>query len=47
MQSQVAWVLDRDRFAKSELAAAFPGQGVATLDRLLADLGRMALLEPV
>ena len=24
MQSQVAWVLDRDRFAKSELAAAFP-----------------------
>ena len=46
MQSQVAWVLDRDRFARSELAAAFPEQGVATLDRLLADLGRMALLEP-
>jgi hypothetical protein len=46
MQPQVAWVLDRERFAKSELAAAFPGEGAAKLDKLLSDLSRMALVEP-
>ena len=46
MQPQVAWVLDREQFAKSELAAAFPGEGAAKLDKLLSDLSRMALVEP-
>ena len=46
MQPQLAWVLERDRFAKSELASAFPGEGADKLDRLIADLSRMALLEP-
>jgi hypothetical protein len=46
MQPQLAWVLDRDRFAKSELAAAFPGYGAEKFDRLIVDLSRMALLEP-
>ena len=45
MQRQVAWVLSRERFAKRELAAAFPGESPAKLDRLLVDLGRMALVE--
>jgi ribosomal protein L16 Arg81 hydroxylase len=43
---QVAWVLDRDGFVKGELAAAFPDAGQATLDKLLGDLHRMALVEP-
>ena len=46
MQPQLAWVLERDRFAKSELASAFPDEGPDKLDRLIADLSRMALLEP-
>jgi bifunctional lysine-specific demethylase and histidyl-hydroxylase MINA len=46
IQPQVKWILDRERFAKGELAAAFPGEGPANLDRLLADLNRMALVEP-
>lgn len=46
MQPQVAWVLERDLFAKSEFAAAFPAEGAAKLDRVVADLSRMALLEP-
>ncbi|MGD9507706.1 MAG: cupin domain-containing protein [Geminicoccaceae bacterium] len=46
MQPQVAWVLDRDRFAKSELVSAFPAEGADKLDRLIGDLSRMALLEP-
>ena len=46
MQPQLAWVLERDRFVKSELASAFPDQGADKLDRLIADLSRMALLEP-
>jgi hypothetical protein len=45
MQPQVAWVLGRERFAKRELAAAFPGESTAKLDRLLVDLGRMSLVE--
>lgn len=47
IQPQVAWILGRDRFARRELAAAFPDQGPAKLDQLLVDLARMALVEPV
>ena len=43
---QVAWVLDRDGFEKGELVAAFPEAGAATLEKLLGDLHRMALVEP-
>ena len=46
IQPQVAWLLERDGFGKRELAAAFPGEGAAKLDRLLGDLHRMALVEP-
>lgn len=46
IHQQVAWVLARERFAKRELAGAFPGETAATLDRLLSDLRRMALVEP-
>lgn len=47
LQPQVAWVLDRDRFDRRELAAAFPGESPAKLDKLLADLRRMLLIEPL
>ena len=46
MQPYVAWVLARDRFTRRELAAAFPAAKPATLDQLIVDLGRMALVEP-
>ena len=45
IQPQVAWILERERFAKRELAAAFPAESSAKLDRLLVDLRRMALVE--
>lgn len=47
IQPMVVWILDRDRFAKQELSAAFPAVGPGELDRLLADLSRMALVERV
>ena len=46
IQPQVAWVLNRDSFGKGEIAAAFPNDDGAKLDRLLGDLHRMALVEP-
>lgn len=46
VQPQIAWVLDRDRFARRELAAAFPGEEPTKLDKLIVDLGRMAVIEP-
>ena len=46
IQPQVAWVLERDRFAKRELVAAFPAEDGVKIDRLLGELGRMALIEP-
>ena len=45
IQPQVAWILERERFGKRELAAAFPAESPAKLDRLLVDLRRMALVE--
>ena len=33
IQPQVAWVLERERFAQAELAAAFPAEVAAKLDR--------------
>jgi ribosomal protein L16 Arg81 hydroxylase len=47
IQPHVAWVLGRERFARQELARAFAGDAPAKIDGLLADLGRMALIEPV
>jgi len=42
----VAWVLARPGFTRAELAAAFPGEPPAALDRLLAEVGRMGIVEP-
>jgi ribosomal protein L16 Arg81 hydroxylase len=46
IQPQLAWVLGRERFGRAELARAFPGETPPRLDQLLADLTRMALIEP-
>jgi hypothetical protein len=46
MQPQLAWVLGRESFGRAELAQAFPGETPPRLDQLLADLTRMALIEP-
>ena len=43
-RSPGSWIATGSR--KRELAAAFPGEGAAQLDRLLGDLDRMALVEP-
>lgn len=45
VKAPVAWVLARPEFARSELAAAFAGDPPAKLDKLLADLRRMALID--
>ena len=42
----VAWVLERPRFSRRELAGAFPDRRPAQLDKLLRDLGAMRLTEP-
>jgi ribosomal protein L16 Arg81 hydroxylase len=47
LKTQIAWVLARPEFGRSELAAAFPGDAPAKLDKLLADLRRMVLIELV
>lgn len=46
IQPQLAWVLDRQGFARQELLAAFPDQTPARLDQLLVDLRRMGVIEP-
>lgn len=46
IQPHLAWVLGRERFARAELLKAFPGETPAKLDKLLVDLGRMAVIEP-
>ena len=43
----VAWVLARDGFKRAEFGRAFPGIEPAKLDRFLADMVRMKLLEVV
>lgn len=47
VQPVIAWVLERRGFGRAELAKAFPAEPPAKLDKLLQDLGRMALIEPV
>ncbi|HMR31802.1 MAG TPA: cupin domain-containing protein [Geminicoccaceae bacterium] len=46
VKAQVAWILGRPGFTRAELAAAFPADPPAKLDKLLADLSRMALVQP-
>lgn len=41
----VGWVLQRQEFSRSELAAAFPAKPAAEVDQLLRDLGAMRLTE--
>lgn len=40
----VAWVLERERFARQELEGAFPQVGAAALDKFVADMQRMLLI---
>jgi ribosomal protein L16 Arg81 hydroxylase len=41
----VSWVLERERFSRGELAAAFPDRQPAQLDKLMRDLAAMRLTE--
>jgi bifunctional lysine-specific demethylase and histidyl-hydroxylase MINA len=41
----VSWVLERERFSRRELAAAFPDRGPAQIDKLMHDLAAMRLTE--
>ena len=43
----VGWVLERQAFARAEIAEAFPGHAPAQVDELLQDLTAMKLTEPV
>lgn len=45
VKAQIRWILERPAFARAELAAAFPADPPAKLDKLLADLQRMVLIE--
>jgi ribosomal protein L16 Arg81 hydroxylase len=47
VKAQVAWILARPEFGRAEFAAAFPAESPAKLDRLLADLRRMVLIDLV
>ena len=42
----VGWVLQRKRFSRGEMAAAFPGQSPQRITQVLRDLGAMKLTEP-
>jgi hypothetical protein len=46
IRPHLAWVLERDRFARGELLGAFPDDTPARIDQLIVDLGRMAVIEP-
>jgi ribosomal protein L16 Arg81 hydroxylase len=43
----VGWVLERQEFARSELAAAFAERAADQIDQLLRDLATMGLVEPI
>jgi ribosomal protein L16 Arg81 hydroxylase len=42
----VAWTLDRQGFARSEIARAFPAEPAVKVDRFLVDMQRMGVLAP-
>jgi hypothetical protein len=46
VKAEVAWVLARPEFTRREFAAAFAAEPSGKLDKLLADLERMALIAP-
>lgn len=46
VKAEVAWVLARPEFTRRELANAFAAEPPAKLDKLLADLEKMALIAP-
>jgi len=43
----VAWVMQRQEFATSELRAAFPGRPASAIGQLLRDLAAMRLIEVI
>lgn len=45
MKALLAWVLERERFSRHELTAAFAGLGPAALERFLDEIGRMGIVE--
>jgi len=47
VSAMVGWVLERQEFARSELAAAFPERAPEQIDQLLRDLATMGLLEAI
>lgn len=42
----VTWVLERERFTRPQLQAAFPAEPAERLARFVDDVGRMGLVEP-
>jgi len=47
VSGMVGWVLERQGFARSELAAAFPERAADQIDQLLRDLATMSLIEAI
>ncbi|MFO1067393.1 MAG: cupin domain-containing protein [Geminicoccaceae bacterium] len=45
VKDEIAWIIGRAEFARSELAAAFAAASPGKLDKLLDDLRRMALID--
>jgi ribosomal protein L16 Arg81 hydroxylase len=46
VRTQVAWVLAKPQFTRSELSAAFPAEPGNKIGKLLEDLHKMAVIEP-
>jgi hypothetical protein len=47
VSGMVGWVLERQEFARSELAGAFPDRAADQIDQLLRDLATMSLIEAI
>jgi hypothetical protein len=45
LKGLMAWVLERKRFSRGEIGAAFPGESPATLEQFLAEIGRMGVVD--
>jgi ribosomal protein L16 Arg81 hydroxylase len=41
-----AWVLERERFSRKEIAGAFPAESAAAIDQFLASVARMGVIAP-
>jgi hypothetical protein len=43
----VGWVLERQQFARGDLAAAFPERAADQIDQLLRDLATMRVVQAI